>query len=155
MSSEHHYHFINLKGSNFHSYGQGLFLLLWFIAILIFVPSFFLCVLLCHRRFSQQHNSAATTTLSPLHDHQKVRVDFTNNTLFSSTTTKVDEGFEKKECCICLSLFQDGERLKVLTQCQHAYHSECLDMWLRAHPSCPLCRASLNVSNSLMKKSDV
>jgi len=36
-------------------------------------------------------------------------------------------GFEnKKEYCICLSIFRDNEMVKVLTECQHVYHSECL-----------------------------
>ncbi|KAK7305429.1 hypothetical protein VNO77_43335 [Canavalia gladiata] len=161
MASERNYHFIQwhfnkLNDSNFHSYSQGLFLFLWFIAILIFVPSLFLCIHLCRRCFSQQQTYIPTTVMSPLPHNQWVKVDFTNHTMLPSSTTNnginmVGAGFDKNECCICLSLFQENEKLKVLTECQHAYHSECLDMWFSAHPSCPLCRASLHVSNSLEK----
>uniref|UniRef100_M1B9X9 RING-type E3 ubiquitin transferase n=1 Tax=Solanum tuberosum TaxID=4113 RepID=M1B9X9_SOLTU len=47
------------------------------------------------------------------------------------------------ECCICLGIFQDGDKVKVLPSCQHSYHSDCVDRWLRNQSSCPLCRASL------------
>ncbi|XP_059666778.1 RING-H2 finger protein ATL66 [Cornus florida] len=50
---------------------------------------------------------------------------------------------EEPECCICLGVFQDGDKVKVLPECQHCYHSECVDKWLTARPNCPLCRASL------------
>ncbi|KAH7836673.1 hypothetical protein Vadar_004197 [Vaccinium darrowii] len=51
--------------------------------------------------------------------------------------------FRESECSICLGLFEDEEIIKVLPKCQHAYHSECVDKWLSARSSCPLCRASL------------
>jgi len=35
-------------------------------------------------------------------------------------------GFENKEYCICLSIFQDVEKVKVFTERQNVYHSECL-----------------------------
>lgn len=155
---DHHWIFNKLNSSNFHSYNQGLFLLLCFTAILILLPSLFLCIHFCRRRFS--HQPATTMGISPLPDQQWVKVEYkSHHTMLPSSTTKsfsiVGGGAEKKECCICLGLFQDNERLKVLTECQHAYHSDCLDMWLSAHPNCPLCRASLNVSNCPKKFPDV
>ncbi|KAG4974741.1 hypothetical protein JHK87_031562 [Glycine soja] len=160
MSSEeqHHHHSIQwhlnkLNGSisTFHSYSQSLFLLLWFFAILIFVSSLFLCIHLCRHRFSQQQR----TTSSPLPDQCVVGIEFmTNHTMVpsSSTTSMVVAGFEKEEeCCICLSLFRGNEKLKVLIECEHVFHSKCLGMWLSAHPSCPLCRAFLHVSENLKK----
>ncbi|KAK7276411.1 hypothetical protein RIF29_17550 [Crotalaria pallida] len=49
------------------------------------------------------------------------------------------------ECCICLSAFRDGEKLKKLPGCEHCFHCECVDKWLMNHSSCPLCRASLKL----------
>ncbi|CAL0309665.1 unnamed protein product [Lupinus luteus] len=163
MASEHNYQFIEwhlnkLNGSDFHSYSKGLFLLLWFITILIFLPALFLCVHICRRRLLQHSAATAADAAVQLPAHKCVIVYFTNHNMVPcSTTTKtlsmVGEGFEKKECCICLSHFEDNEKLKWLTECQHVYHSECLDMWLGAHPSCPLCRSSLHASEDPLKKS--
>nr|GMD15762.1 RING-H2 finger protein ATL63 [Ipomoea batatas] len=45
------------------------------------------------------------------------------------------------ECSICLSGFEDGEVGRKLPKCRHAFHAECIDMWLYSHSSCPICRA--------------
>lgn len=46
-------------------------------------------------------------------------------------------------CPICFYDFADGERLKILPGCKHAFHVECIDPWLMAKSSCPTCRNSL------------
>lgn len=53
------------------------------------------------------------------------------------------------ECCIFLEIFQDGDKVKVIPSCQHSYHSECIDRWLRNQSSCPLCRVSLRFDLAL------
>ncbi|KAI3781370.1 hypothetical protein L2E82_11383 [Cichorium intybus] len=47
------------------------------------------------------------------------------------------------ECIICLSVFQDEEIGKKLPGCGHAFHVECIDMWLYSHSTCPICRAPI------------
>lgn len=51
------------------------------------------------------------------------------------------------ECCICLGTFEEQDRVKVLPQCSHCFHSHCVDKWLSTRASCPLCRASLRVDS--------
>lgn len=60
-----------------------------------------------------------------------------------------NRALEETECCICLSAFRDGDKLKVLQKCDHCFHCECVDAWLVNHSSCPLCRASLKLDSSL------
>ncbi|XP_076958268.1 RING-H2 finger protein ATL72-like [Bidens hawaiensis] len=47
------------------------------------------------------------------------------------------------ECPICLGEFMDGEKVRVLPQCNHGFHVRCIDVWLALHSSCPICRRSL------------
>ncbi|KAJ3701210.1 hypothetical protein LUZ61_004915 [Rhynchospora tenuis] len=44
------------------------------------------------------------------------------------------------ECSICLSAVEEGEILKVLPECMHSFHSDCVDLWLGGHTTCPVCR---------------
>ncbi|GJN09221.1 hypothetical protein PR202_ga27206 [Eleusine coracana subsp. coracana] len=49
------------------------------------------------------------------------------------------------ECAICLSEFEAKEEVRVLPPCGHGFHVACVDIWLRAHSSCPSCRCVLDV----------
>ncbi|KAF8034949.1 hypothetical protein BT93_C1084 [Corymbia citriodora subsp. variegata] len=50
---------------------------------------------------------------------------------------------EGSDCSVCLNEFQEGETLRLLPKCSHAFHIHCIDTWLRSHTNCPLCRASI------------
>ncbi|XP_051226848.1 RING-H2 finger protein ATL74-like [Lolium perenne] len=45
------------------------------------------------------------------------------------------------QCVICLGLVQVGELVRRLPACNHIFHADCIDMWLRSHSTCPICRA--------------
>ncbi|XP_044372730.1 E3 ubiquitin-protein ligase Os03g0188200-like [Triticum aestivum] len=48
------------------------------------------------------------------------------------------------ECAVCLAEFaDDGEKLRLLPGCCHVFHAACIDVWLAAHVTCPVCRADL------------
>ncbi|XP_031484443.1 RING-H2 finger protein ATL52-like [Nymphaea colorata] len=64
----------------------------------------------------------------------------------SITVCKYKKGdglIEGTDCSVCLGEFQEGESLRLLPKCCHAFHLSCIDRWLQAHSSCPLCRASV------------
>lgn len=42
---------------------------------------------------------------------------------------------------ICLSDFEDDDIGRALAKCGHAFHAECIDMWLHSHTTCPICRS--------------
>ncbi|XP_037462330.1 RING-H2 finger protein ATL46-like [Triticum urartu] len=50
-------------------------------------------------------------------------------------------GEEAATCSVCLGVFQPGEAVRLLPACMHLYHVECIDPWLDAHSTCPLCRS--------------
>ncbi|XP_078444799.1 uncharacterized protein LOC144713932 [Wolffia australiana] len=47
------------------------------------------------------------------------------------------------DCSICLGEFRDGDRLRVLPKCSHAFHVACIEPWLRSRVNCPVCRAPI------------
>ncbi|OWM66526.1 hypothetical protein CDL15_Pgr013743 [Punica granatum] len=47
----------------------------------------------------------------------------------------------ESRCAVCLEdIFCDEEKFRVLPECGHGFHAECLDRWLKFRRSCPLCR---------------
>ncbi|KAE8668657.1 RING-H2 finger protein ATL13 [Hibiscus syriacus] len=47
------------------------------------------------------------------------------------------------DCAVCLCEFEHEDKLRLLPECSHAFHMECIDTWLLSHSTCPLCRATL------------
>ncbi|KAK4344271.1 hypothetical protein RND71_037365 [Anisodus tanguticus] len=59
------------------------------------------------------------------------------------------------ECAVCLSRFEDVEILRLLPNCKHTFHINCIDKWLEKHSSCPLCRHKVSgEDNSLLTYSN-
>lgn len=47
-------------------------------------------------------------------------------------------------CVVCLNEFQEQDMLRVLPKCSHAFHLDCIDIWLQGNANCPLCRTSIS-----------
>lgn len=43
-------------------------------------------------------------------------------------------------CPVCLSVFAEGEEIRQLSACKHAFHAACVDMWLYSHSTLELPR---------------
>ncbi|KAL3637009.1 hypothetical protein CASFOL_019308 [Castilleja foliolosa] len=54
------------------------------------------------------------------------------------------------ECAVCLNKFEPSEVMRLLPKCKHAFHVECVDVWLEAHPTCPLCRYRVDPEDVLL-----
>ncbi|XP_066370195.1 RING-H2 finger protein ATL66-like [Miscanthus floridulus] len=50
------------------------------------------------------------------------------------------------QCAICLGLVAVGEAVRRLPTCGHLFHAGCIDQWLRAHATCPMCRAAVGAA---------
>ncbi|XP_004247719.1 RING-H2 finger protein ATL16 [Solanum lycopersicum] len=48
------------------------------------------------------------------------------------------------ECVVCLNEFQENEKLRVIPNCAHIFHIDCIDVWLQNNANCPLCRNSIS-----------
>ncbi|KAM3355937.1 RING-H2 finger protein ATL16 [Capsicum galapagoense] len=49
-----------------------------------------------------------------------------------------------RRCVVCLNEFKEDEMLRLLPKCSHAFHLDCIDIWLQNNASCPLCRTSIS-----------
>ncbi|CAI5469096.1 unnamed protein product [Closterium sp. Yama58-4] len=49
----------------------------------------------------------------------------------------------RRECAVCLGEYAAGERIKVVPACAHGFHADCIDLWLAAKTTCPICRRDL------------
>jgi E3 ubiquitin-protein ligase RNF38/44 len=55
-------------------------------------------------------------------------------------------GEETATCSVCLGALQLGETVRLLPACLHLFHVECIDPWLDAHSTCPICRSDTEPS---------
>ena len=49
---------------------------------------------------------------------------------------------EERSCPICLNEMEVGSEVRNLP-CNHLYHKDCVDEWLRVNASCPTCRFNI------------
>ncbi|KAL1370722.1 hypothetical protein HN51_000942 [Arachis hypogaea] len=61
--------------------------------------------------------------------------------------------YDKKDddcttCAVCLGEFEEGDELRRMPECMHSFHVPCIDMWLRSHSTCPICRAHATPSSN-------
>ncbi|KAK1412218.1 hypothetical protein QVD17_33277 [Tagetes erecta] len=45
-------------------------------------------------------------------------------------------------CAICLCEYREMEMMRMLPDCKHCFHLNCVDAWLKLNASCPVCRSS-------------
>eukprot|EP00475_Leptophrys_vorax_P023555 TRINITY_DN3222_c0_g1_i2.p2 TRINITY_DN3222_c0_g1~~TRINITY_DN3222_c0_g1_i2.p2 ORF type:complete len:305 (+),score=-0.25 TRINITY_DN3222_c0_g1_i2:1641-2555(+) len=53
-----------------------------------------------------------------------------------------------KACTVCLADFAPGELVRCLPACGHRFHVSCIDLWLSARVTCPVCRTCLKPGGS-------
>ncbi|KAJ9140343.1 hypothetical protein P3X46_031002 [Hevea brasiliensis] len=62
------------------------------------------------------------------------------------------------DCVVCLENFNVGDKCRLLPNCKHSFHTQCIDSWLLKSPICPICRTSvnpLNIGASLSQESSI
>lgn len=54
-------------------------------------------------------------------------------------------------CVICMEKLTHAKKL----QCNHLFHAECLQTWIRQEPSCPKCRQPLQIQVEKAEKAEI
>jgi hypothetical protein len=55
-------------------------------------------------------------------------------------------GAPAEQCAVCINVVRNGEMVRRLPSCGHTFHAPCVDGWLCAHATCPMCRADVKVA---------
>ncbi|KAL7229192.1 hypothetical protein ACSBR2_007816 [Camellia fascicularis] len=139
-----HWHYSEFDDSNFQIRGRTFFYAVVLFSILLLL----ITLLILYTRWVGRSTAADAQVPPPSPPPPPQGLDTSTINSFpiilhDSKTTNVGES----ECCICLGVFEDGDKVKVLPMCRHCYHSECVDKWLASRSSCPLCRSSLPVDS--------
>ena len=65
--------------------------------------------------------------------------------IFQSPDEQIRKMLSKHpECSICMHKFKVGDELRMLPQCCHIFHVNCIDSWFRVKGCCPMDRKDVN-----------
>ncbi|KAL7585811.1 RING-H2 finger protein ATL66 [Lactuca sativa] len=159
-SQTFHWQDDDLDDDNFQIHGRTLLYIVVLFSIILLITFIFFLYARCvvRSRSSSADNAVSTSSLTrnspPSSQPQGLDAATINSipiTIYhrSPTTTGLSssETNESSECSICLGVFEEGDKVKVLQSCCHCYHCDCVDKWLITHSSCPMCRASVRVES--------
>ncbi|XP_076939113.1 RING-H2 finger protein ATL74-like [Bidens hawaiensis] len=59
-----------------------------------------------------------------------------------------DSKVKSMECAVCLDVFKNGDRCRLLPSCKHSFHANCVDSWLIKTATCPICRTCVDLGKS-------
>lgn len=54
------------------------------------------------------------------------------------------ENTSSVDCAVCLENFKMGDKCRLLPNCKHSFHVQCIDSWVLKTPDCPICRTCVN-----------
>tara|TARA_Y100000816_G_C25689347_1_gene364753 strand:+ start:63 stop:563 length:501 start_codon:yes stop_codon:yes gene_type:complete len=90
-------------------------------------------------RLRKQFESEILTTERFLDRQDKFSNAFLNNEC-SICLENLDDNKGKNQLQKCLNCINKNDRRIYFTECDHIFHGQCMDKWLRENPNCPLCR---------------
>lgn len=64
---------------------------------------------------------------------------FLNKNIKQNVTTNLLQNIENTECVICMNFFLENQSIRIL-DCNHIYHSDCIEAWLKIGTTCPTCK---------------
>ncbi|KAK9279272.1 hypothetical protein L1049_013183 [Liquidambar formosana] len=97
------------------------------------------CALRCSHRYAFETPDEAAARLAATTGLKKHALSQIPVVVYGSTGLNMPA----TDCPICLAEFVQGEKVRVLPNCNHGFHVKCIDTWLVSRSSCPTCRQTL------------
>nr|CAH8841610.1 unnamed protein product [Trichobilharzia regenti] len=98
------------------------------------------------------NRNQSSTPLSP--GSAYLQPESKSATLFDIQPIQSSPSRGRPECEICLNEYQNYDRLRHLP-CGHAFHMNCIDVWLRESTTCPKCRAGVRTGLNRLRLADL
>ncbi|TQV96609.1 hypothetical protein V2A60_003005 [Cordyceps javanica] len=96
--------------------------------------------------YSQEALDRIVSTLMEANSQSTAAPPASEQGLASLPRKTIDEDLKSEdgntECSICIDGMKVGE-VVVSLPCNHSFHEECVVAWLKAHNTCPVCRAPM------------
>lgn len=109
------------------------------------------------RHDDENHHQRGRSYYHDDDDIPKSQDDNNNNTNTNNNNNKTEKDLiavaydSCVTCSICICDFEHGEKLRLLPDCGHVFHTECIMPWLTGKKnSCPLCQRKVKVSEEDM-----
>ncbi|XP_031114151.1 putative RING-H2 finger protein ATL21A isoform X1 [Ipomoea triloba] len=144
----------NAPGTGFSAGGLHIFRI---IALSIVIPAMTcsICIscIICLRNRSvvagraHRNGGTGTGTAAVTPQPATIHAGLDDSTIESYTKVVLGEsrrvpGPNHTACPICLADYHPKETVRCIPECEHCFHAECIDEWLRINGSCPVCRNS-------------
>ncbi|PWA40558.1 Zinc finger, RING/FYVE/PHD-type [Artemisia annua] len=105
------------------------------------------CVFMCTPMMPQEsvEISVGVQNSSPMSEDDIKKLPF-----YEYSVDQEDDAEEGKrvECIVCLDGFTDGDTCRMLPNCKHSFHANCVDSWLINTAVCPICRTGVEIERS-------
>ncbi|KAF2582809.1 hypothetical protein F2Q68_00001546 [Brassica cretica] len=128
-------------------------ILIFAVVAIIAVPAFVYAIFFtfpCSSRRRSSTSSRRRSSSSPDDHFTSPNTTDRNSSAAAAPDSGKDNDSKEigNECTVCLSVFGDGEEIRRLSACKHAFHVSCIETWLKDHPNCPICRADVPVKQT-------
>ncbi|KAI5324747.1 hypothetical protein L3X38_033820 [Prunus dulcis] len=131
------------------TFTSSMAMILVFLVCAFFLMAFFI---ICIRRCAEAADIESAGTAAPATVSRRRGLDpaviETFPILVYSAVKDLKIGKGALECAVCLGEFDDYETLRLLPKCDHVFHPDCIDAWLAAHVTCPVCRTKLSAESN-------
>lgn len=156
--------FINIDAPPIHSSASSSAVIVVIVisSAIILSASIYLLLRFLSRRCRRSPRTFSVAEDVIIHREQLASIDTSAKELINSlpafTFGSVSGNLTGGDCAVCLSKFERSDQLRLLPLCCHAFHAECVDTWLVANQTCPLCRSTIypseeDVLNKILSQS--